>query len=66
MDIARNIRPKRVTLHWPHFIVLVNNTIIGNGDNLELTFKHALPKEIEMLKPAISLAGGSGRRHQIR
>ncbi len=44
--------PRRFTLHWPHFIVLVNNTIIGNGDNLELTFKHALPKEIEMLRVA--------------
>ena len=43
---------RRFALHWPHFIVLVNNTIIGNGDNLELTFKHALPKEIEMLRLA--------------
>jgi len=45
-------RPKQFALHWPRFIVLVNNTIVGNGDNLKLTFKHALPKEIEMLRSA--------------
>jgi len=39
-------------LHWPRFIVLVNNTIVGNGDSLKLTFKHALDKEIEMLRSA--------------
>jgi len=40
----------RFTLRWPQFVVVVNNTIIGTGDNLELIFKHALPKEIEMLE----------------
>ena len=42
--------PGRFTLRWPQFVVVVNNTIIGTGDNLELTFRHALPKEIEMLE----------------
>jgi len=38
------------TLRWPQFTVVVNDMLIGTGDNLELTFRNALPKEIEMLE----------------
>jgi hypothetical protein len=49
--VSNEITGSRVfTLRWPQFVVVVNNTIIGTGDNLELTFRHALPKEIEMLE----------------
>lgn len=48
----KNMRPKRFALHWPHFIVVVKDTIVGSGDNLKLTFKHALSKEVEMLRLA--------------
>lgn len=41
---------KRFTLQWPHFAVVINDTLIGTGDKLELTFRHALPKEVEMLR----------------
>lgn len=50
--MSRGTGPRRFTLQWPQFVVLVNNTIVGVGDNLALTFKHALPKEIEMLRSA--------------
>lgn len=50
--VSSGMGPRRFTLQWPQFVVLVNNTIVGTGDNFELTFKHALPKEIEMLRSA--------------